>query len=77
MSSFVYFIKPVGMDGPIKIGFSKKPADRLLRLYKTAAHLAVIGKSNERTAARWLSGEFDPPISVVLAMNHEIFGEAE
>jgi hypothetical protein len=28
----VYFIKPVGMDGPIKIGCSDKPARRLLTL---------------------------------------------
>lgn len=28
----VYFIKPVGMDGPIKIGCSAKPAVRLLAL---------------------------------------------
>lgn len=29
---YVYFIKPVGMDGPIKIGSSAVPADRLLDL---------------------------------------------
>lgn len=29
---FVYFIKPVGMDGPIKIGCSWKPVDRLQSL---------------------------------------------
>jgi len=28
----VYFIKPTGMDGPIKIGCSRIPADRLLAL---------------------------------------------
>jgi hypothetical protein len=28
-SSFVYFIKPVGLDGPIKIGFSNNPEMRL------------------------------------------------
>ena len=27
--SYVYFIKPVGMDGPIKIGVSTNPASRL------------------------------------------------
>lgn len=26
---YVYFIRPVGMDGPIKIGFSIKPISRL------------------------------------------------
>lgn len=49
------------------------PVAKLLWPHKTAAHLAVIGKSNERTAARWLSGEFDPPISIVLAVMREIF----
>lgn len=28
----VYFIKPIGMDGPIKIGCSDKPAKRLIML---------------------------------------------
>ncbi len=40
---------------------------KVLWPYKTAAELAVIAKSNERTAARWLSGEFEPPTSVVIA----------
>lgn len=26
---YVYFIRPQGMDGPVKIGFSKRPSDRL------------------------------------------------
>lgn len=30
--SFVYFIKPVGMDGPIKIGFTKSAEQRLTNL---------------------------------------------
>lgn len=51
------------------------PVAKLLWPVKTAAHLAAIANSNERTAARWLSGEFEPPISVVLAVNQEIFGE--
>lgn len=29
---FVYFLKPVGMDGPIKIGCSEYPQRRLLNL---------------------------------------------
>lgn len=29
---YIYFIKPVGMDGPIKIGYSAKPTSRLLML---------------------------------------------
>lgn len=31
-SRFVYFIKPIGMDGPVKIGCSDKPVRRLLAL---------------------------------------------
>jgi hypothetical protein len=40
---------------------------------KTAAHLASIADTNERTAARWLSGEFEPPMSIAIAMMSEIF----
>lgn len=40
---------------------------------KTAAHLAAIAETNERTAARWLSGEFEPPICVVLAVVNKMF----
>lgn len=40
---------------------------------KIAAHLAAIGKRDERTAKRWLAGEFEPPIAVVLAIVNEIF----
>lgn len=32
MTKHIYFIKPVGMDGPIKIGCSDKPAKRLITL---------------------------------------------
>lgn len=31
-NTHVYFIKPIGMDGPIKIGCSDKPARRLITL---------------------------------------------
>lgn len=31
-AKYIYFIKPVGMDGPIKIGCSDKPAKRLISL---------------------------------------------
>jgi hypothetical protein len=40
---------------------------------KTAAHLAAIANSNERTAARWLSGEFDPPNTVMAVLIAELF----
>lgn len=46
---------------------------KLLWPLKTAAHLAVIAKTNERTAARWLSGEFEPPYCVIEATMREIF----
>jgi hypothetical protein len=39
---------------------------------KTAAHVAAIGQTNERTAARWLSGEFEPPGIVIAAIVYEI-----
>lgn len=47
---------------------------KVLWPFKTAWHLAAISKTNERTAARWLSGEFDPPYCVIEATMHEIFG---
>jgi hypothetical protein len=39
---------------------------------KTAAHLATIAGTNERTAARWLSGEFEPPGIVFAVILYEI-----
>lgn len=39
---------------------------------KTAAHLAAIADTNERTAWRWLSGEFEPPAIVIAAIIVEI-----
>jgi hypothetical protein len=61
--------------GTVKIVARKfGPVAKLLWPVKTAACLAAIANSNERTAQRWLSGEFDPPISVVLAVNQDIFG---
>jgi hypothetical protein len=44
---------------------------------KTAAHLAAIANSNERTAARWLSGEFDPPNAVMAALIAKLFERPE
>lgn len=46
---------------------------RLLWPEKTAAHLATIGKRDERTAKRWLSGEYEPPIEVLLAVMQKMF----
>ena len=42
---------------------------------KTAACLAAISRSDERTAKRWLRGEHEPPLSVVLAVIHEMLRE--
>lgn len=39
---------------------------------KTALALAVIAGTNERTAARWLAGEFDPPGVIIAAIIVEI-----
>ncbi len=39
---------------------------------KTAAHLAAISGRDERTAKRWLAGEFEPPGSVLAAVIVEI-----
>jgi hypothetical protein len=40
--------------------------------FKTAAHLAAIAGKDERTAARWLSGESEPPAVVIAAIIIEI-----
>lgn len=41
---------------------------RLFWPSKTAAHVAAFAKSSERTAERWLSGEFPFPIEVWIAV---------
>lgn len=40
---------------------------------KIAAKLASLAGRDERTAKRWLAGEFEPPICVALAVFNEIF----
>lgn len=60
-----------GTDKIVSRKFGK--VAKLLWPVKTAAHIAAIAKTNERTAARWLSGEFDPPLTVVVATMKEIF----
>jgi hypothetical protein len=40
---------------------------------KTAAHLATIAQRDERTAKRWLSGEFEPPNAVMSAIIAKLF----
>ena len=49
------------------------PVCKLLWPFKTAAQLAAIANTNERTAARWLSGEYEPPNVIVLAVMSKIF----
>jgi hypothetical protein len=45
MTSYVYFIKPVGLPGPIKIGCSSMPHARLTALMEWAAFpLELMGK---------------------------------
>ena len=41
--------------------------------FKTAAHIAALAGTSERHAARWLSGEFEPPACVAAALIAEIF----
>jgi hypothetical protein len=53
---------------PIKFGIVCKA----LWPFKTAAHIASIAGTNERTAARWLSGEFEPPGVLIAAIIVEI-----
>ena len=48
------------------------PVAKLLWPDKTAAHLAAIADTNERTAWRWLSGEYEPPAIVIAAVIVEI-----
>ena len=42
---------------------------------KTANELAYIAKADERTAKRWLRGESDPPLSVIMAIFAEMMRE--
>lgn len=41
--------------------------------HKTAAHLAAIAGNDERTAKRWMAGEFEPPQAVALALIAKLF----
>lgn len=62
--------QPSGTDKIVSRKFG--PVARLLWPNKTAAHLAAIARTNERTAWRWLSGEFEPPAIVIAAIIVEI-----
>ena len=60
-----------GTDKIVSAGQFGKVAKALWPL-KTAAQLASIAKKDERTAARWLSGEFEPPGIIIAAIVLEI-----
>ena len=49
------------------------PVCRLIWPEKAAANLAAISGKDERTAKRWLSSEYDPPLHVALAVFNKIF----
>jgi hypothetical protein len=46
---------------------------KLLWPGSTDAHIAAIAKVDVRTARRWLSGEYEPPLCIVQAVLHETF----
>lgn len=46
---------------------------RLLHPIKTAEHLATIGGADPRTAKRWLSGEYEPPLAVANYLIGKLF----
>lgn len=60
-----------GTDKIVSVGQFGKVAKALWPL-KTAATLASIAKKDERTAARWLSGEYEPPGIIIAAIVLEI-----
>lgn len=45
---------------------------RVLWPHKTAAHIAALAGADERTAKRWLAGEFEPPAIIIAAIIVEI-----
>jgi hypothetical protein len=45
---------------------------KVLWPFKTSAHIAAIAGTDERTARRWLAGEFEPPAIVIAAIIVEI-----
>ena len=60
-----------GTDKIVGVGNFGKVA-KVLWPFKTAAHIASIAGKDERTAARWLSGEFEPPGIIIAAIIVEI-----
>jgi hypothetical protein len=60
-----------GTDKIVSAGQFARVAKALWPI-KTAAQIASIAGRDERTAARWLSGEFEPPGIVIAAIVYEI-----
>lgn len=50
---------------------------KLLWPFNTSAHVATIAKCSTRQADRYLSGEYEPPYSVVEATMHAIFSSED
>src|SRR5687767_6897382 len=79
MTSFVYFIKPVGMEGPIKVGHSSFPMARLASLQTWSPfELEVIAEIeadrsietaiHERFARWQVRGEWFEPVPELVAL---------
>lgn len=63
---------------PRKIAVRNFPrVAKLLWPDKTAATLASLVDASPRTAERWVSGEIEPPFSVVHLTMFEIFGRRD
>jgi hypothetical protein len=60
--------RPDEIVGPTKFGRIAK----IIWPFKTAQCLADIGRTTTRSAERWLSGEHEPPASVVAALLVEV-----
>jgi hypothetical protein len=70
--------KSEGQENPLKDKIVPRKFSAVAKVLwpqKTAAELAYIAKTDERTAKRWLRGEHEPPLSVVLAVIHEMLRE--
>jgi hypothetical protein len=62
-------------DGDMLVPRRFSAVAKVLWPNKTAACLAAIAKCDERHAKRYLSGQYEPPLSIVLAMLHECLRE--
>lgn len=64
----------VPVDDPKCARTNFRAVAKVLWPFKTAAHLAAIARVDERTANRWLSGEHEPPVCIVIAVVEKTFG---